>query len=389
LPSSNSSVDGRGGTPGRPRGGDAPCDLSLDNLPWTRLAGPLAAAEDGLPRLDERLRTSGIRDGFISRTHFQDACASLWLAGELVSLEDLVLHDARMDIRSPTHALTRAQAVLRTRRRIAGAAPDWALSPDGLKALRGDGDGGPADAGPAGEGEDQGDDEAPGLPGDAGPLAGELAAIDRALTRSIRVLAADATRAELLRNPLIYDPDGEEGERLETWRHLAEMAQSEPPLLAAALLWDAWEREPPLERQAWLGPLLLAAVLPARQKTRAHLLCVNSALRCIRREKRRSPDHGVRQIAFLEAITAGAEAGMKNHDRWLLARRGLESQVKTRRSSSRLPALVQFMLARPIASAGMIASALGVTPRAAQAMVAELGLREMTGRGRYRAWGIL
>jgi len=362
--------------------------LSLDNLPWTRLAGPLAAAEDGLARLDERLRTSGIRDGFISRTHFQDACANLWLAGELVSLEDLVLHDARMDIRSPTHALTRAQA-LRTRRRIAGAAPDWALSPDGLKALRGDGDGGPADAGPPGEGEDQGEDEAPGLPGDAGPLAGELAAIDRALTRSTRVLAGDATRAELLRNPLIYDPDGEESERLETWRHLAEMAQSEPPLLAAALLWDAWEREPPLERQAWLGPLLVAAVLRARQKTQAHLLCVNSALRCIRREKRRSPDHGVRQIAFLEAITAGAEAGMKNHDRWLLARRGLESQVKTRRSSSKLPALVEFMLARPIASAGMIASALGVTPRAAQAMVAELGLREMTGRGRYRAWGIL
>jgi hypothetical protein len=102
--------------------------------------------------LDERLRSSPIREGFVSRTHFQDACASLWLAGELVSLEDLVLHDARMDIRSPTHALTRAQAVLRTRRRIAGAAPDWALSPDGLKALRGDGDGGPADAGPAAPG---------------------------------------------------------------------------------------------------------------------------------------------------------------------------------------------------------------------------------------------
>ena len=60
--------------------------------------------------------------------------------------------------------------------------------------------------------------------------------------------------------------------------------------------------------------------------------------------------------AFLEAITAGAEAGMKDHDRWLLARRRLEGKLKTRRSSSRLPALVEFMLARPIASAGMIAS---------------------------------
>ena len=37
----------------------------------------------------------------------------------------------------------------------------------------------------------------------------------------------------------------------------------------------------------------------------------------------------------------------------------------------------------------MVAKELGVTPRAAQTMVAELGLREATGRRRYRAWGIL
>jgi Mn-dependent DtxR family transcriptional regulator len=67
----------------------------------------------------------------------------------------------------------------------------------------------------------------------------------------------------------------------------------------------------------------------------------------------------------------------------------LGGQLKGRRSSSRLPALVELILARPIASAGMIAAELHVTPRAAQTMVAELGLREMTGRGRYRAWGIL
>ncbi len=83
------------------------------------------------------------------------------------------------------------------------------------------------------------------------------------------------------------------------------------------------------------------------------------------------------------------EAGMKDHDRWLLARRSLENKLKSKRSSSRLPALVDFILARPIASAGMIAAVLGVTPRAAQDMVGELGLREITGRGRYRAWGIL
>src|SRR5215210_3538536 len=107
----------------------------LDSLPWTVLAGPLATAEDALARLDQRLGQSPIREGWISRTHVLDACASLWLQGELVHLEDLVLHDAEMDQRAPTHALTRAHAVLRTRRRIAAAEPGWATSPSGLAEL--------------------------------------------------------------------------------------------------------------------------------------------------------------------------------------------------------------------------------------------------------------
>ena len=351
--------------------------------------GALAAAEDALARLDERIRSSPIAAGFVSRTHFQDACASLWLAGELVSLEDLVLHDARMDIRSPTHALTRAQAVLRARRRIANAAPDWALSQEGLASLRGDVE--TALTTRVGQGEDDGNDDPPGSPGAAaaGPLDGELAALDRALARSTQLLAADPAGAKRLRDPLIYDPDTEEGESLEAWRRAATAVQSDSPLLAAALLWDAWEREPPLARQAWLGPLLISAVLRERRKTRAHLVCVNLGLRRVRRERRRSPDRAARLAAFLEAIAAGAEAGMKDHDRWLLVRRSLEGKLTGRRSSSKLPALVEFVLARPIASAGMIAAELGVTPRAAQTMVAELGLREITGRGRYRAWGIL
>jgi hypothetical protein len=166
-------------------------------------------------------------------------------------------------------------------------------------------------------------------------------------------------------------------------------ARSEPPLLAAALLWDAWETNPPLARQAWLGPLLVSATLRDRRKTRAQLFCVNLGLRCVPREARRSPDRAVRLTAFLEAVAAGAEEGMKDYDRWLLVRRRLEGKLKTHRSSSKLPALVEFILARPIASAGMIAAEFGVTPRAAQTMVAELGLREITGRGRYRVWGIL
>src|SRR5215207_974208 len=106
-----------------------------DPPPWNALAGPLTAAEDSLARLDERLGSSPIQAGWISRTHFLDACASLGLQGELVPLEDLVLHDAEMDLRAPTHALTRAHAVLRARRRIAAAEPGWATSRSGLAVL--------------------------------------------------------------------------------------------------------------------------------------------------------------------------------------------------------------------------------------------------------------
>jgi hypothetical protein len=91
---------------------------------------------------------------------------------------------------------------------------------------------------------------------------------------------------------------------------------------------------------------------------------------------------------LLEAIAAGAEAAMKDHDRLLLVRQSFEARLEKRRGNSKLPALVEFIMARPIASAGMIAAALSVTPRAAQDLVKQLGLREMSRRGRYRAWGI-
>ena len=90
-----------------------------------------------------------------------------------------------------------------------------------------------------------------------------------------------------------------------------------------------------------------------------------------------------------DLIAAAAELGLKDHDRWLTARTLLGRKLAGRRSTSRLPALLDYVLSRPIVSAGMIAEELKITPRAAQDLVAELGLREVTGRGRYRAWGIL
>lgn len=108
------------------------------------LLSPLTRASEALARFDERLDHSPVGTGLIERFHFADACASLRLDGELVEMEDLVLHEAARDVRSPSHALTIACDVLQTRHRIVAQAPDWALSPNGLRSLRRAGQGWPA-----------------------------------------------------------------------------------------------------------------------------------------------------------------------------------------------------------------------------------------------------
>ncbi len=62
----------------------------------------------------------------------------------------------------------------------------------------------------------------------------------------------------------------------------------------------------------------------------------------------------------------------------------LERRLVERRSTSKLPQLIDLVMATPLVSASLIAADLSISSRAAQMLVGELGLREMTGRGRYR-----
>ncbi len=57
-------------------------------------------------RLDERIARSPVGEGWIARMHFADACASQWIGGELVHLEDLVLQDAPRGVRTPSRELS-------------------------------------------------------------------------------------------------------------------------------------------------------------------------------------------------------------------------------------------------------------------------------------------
>jgi hypothetical protein len=371
---------------------------NLAKIRMTALMRPAFDAGIALTRLDERIARSPVGAGFLERQNFADACASLWIDGELVHLEDLVLHDATRDIRTPTHELTIARDVLRTRRRISGQSPEWALSAEGVRTLRQTSDINPVGAEAAepagimraaaaidreGEGEDaHGGENLPGV---------DYAAIDAVLARSEAAIeqAKRPGRADTReRDPLVYDLDWDEDTRLDEWRGVLRQAENLPAVLQAIVALDAWNELSVLEHAPWLGRLFSASILrQAGIASAAHLAAINLGLKTIPVDRRRHRDRETRLLAIAHGLIAAAEIGLKEHDRLALARKMMERKLDGRRTSSKLPELIELVMAKPLVSAGMVAKMLEVTPQAARRMVLELGLREMTGRGRFRAWG--
>lgn len=373
----------------------------LAKLPIQSLLRPTSEAAVALARLDERIARSPVGEGFLERSHFLEAHASLWVDGELVHLEDLVLHDALRDIRAPTHELTIARDILKTRRRIAAHPPAWARSAQGLASLRGRA-WPAASLGGDGEGVRDGNVEVPDAPAGGGEavdpvmdgLGDAFAAIDAVLARSDAAIE-EAKRPGRAKNapekdPFVYDLDWDEDERLADWQAVLARTQDLPPVLQAIVALDAWNEIAVLQHAPWLGRLLAASILREGDVTTGtHLAAINLGLKAIPVDRRRHRDRETRLLAIARALIIAAETGLKEHDRLVLSRQMMLRKLERRRASSRLPELVELVMARPLISAGMVAKMLEVTPQGARRIVQELGLREMTGRGRFRAWGII
>nr|WP_268926700.1 DUF1612 domain-containing protein [Methylobacterium ajmalii] len=213
-------------------------------------------------------------------------------------------------------------------------------------------------------------------------FSAELADIDALIARFSRILADTGSVRE--KSSLVYDPAWGESDRLAAWRQTVTDTRILPPVLDATIAVDAWTALEPLQHRAWLGPLLAAELLRARDKAQYHLPALASSLRRVPGDRWLVRDPLTRWLEVLGAVALGAEQGMRDHDRGMLARERLlrprtrspptrcrdarareaAAQSAGKRGSSSLPRLIEIVLARPLVSATIIAEELGVSPRA-------------------------
>lgn len=416
-------------------------DATLQTL-TADLARPVEAATLTLVRLDERLAACDrdpagrvLADGVRARAQMLEAQALAHLAGELVGLEDLVLHDAGMDVRMPSTGVVRAAAILAERRRLARRAPETVLAPDAVRRLigvtseeEGVDQGKEADAGSGehdgarrsrdpqpwemprlADGEDDAlwleDDEVDDLdPLDPGEdqlgawqsgdekSTSDLAAVDALLDRTRRSLAAFNEPGPHDTPLRLRDPDYGGAERLAGWLAVLERAQDAPAVLAAALALDAWLLLEPAERGGEIGFALAATLLRQRGLAAHHLPALGLGYR--KGRFRWGPHQAlpVRIAGLINAITESARLAEADLQKLTLAREVMLRRCEGRRGNSKLGQLVALFMASPLVTTQLAAQKLGVTPQAVEAMLRELGPslpRELTGRKRYRAWGVV
>ncbi|MCV9937472.1 RHE_PE00001 family protein [Boseaceae bacterium BT-24-1] len=370
-----------------------------------------------LARCDERLAhvEPVLAEGARQRGHAFEAQALIALAGGLCPLEDLVLHDAGMDVRSPTHEITRAAAILNERRRLARREPDEILSQRALRQRLGiEGSEQPEQRdrrettavppkklaapwdriGPEDDDEHQADEDDLDQEDEPDLADPAIAEIDALLARTRQTLDAwnDFSSDEGRKNLTLRDPGYDAAGRLEAWLAILEEGRGLPASLAAALALDAWLVLEPSERAGELGFAFAATVLRQRGLAQAHLPVVGVGLR--RGKFRWSPHQAVsvRIAGLLGALTEAAVFGLGELDRLSLARELMLRRCEGRRGNSKLAELVDLFAVSPLVTVQLAAARLAVSPQAVEAMLKELGgslPRELTGRKRYRAWGIV
>jgi Protein of unknown function (DUF1612)/HTH DNA binding domain len=300
--------------------------------------------DEALSKLEERARLSPLRVSWSSRLLYRNACAAMNTQNCLVYLEDLVLLDGHAFAGAMYPDLSCGLSILKL----------WqiGLQEESLMLLR-------------------------------AAMPGELP----------RLLASDVVGDPMGvrdRPDFFYDPDWKEADRLEQWRRVWQETNRLPPLLAAAIVWDAWHGLAPEQQGTWRAPLLAALVLRARGKTRNLLLPIDTGQWLLRTRWKRHDSHAQRIQAFFDIVAAAVKHAGAELDGLESAKERMGLKLKGVRKNSRLADLIDLMIAKPLVSIPLACKELGISKQALRLLIPRLGStpREITERSRYRCWAV-
>ena len=301
--------------------------------------------DDALSRLDERARLSSLQAAWSQRLLYRNACAAMHTQNCVVHLEDLVLLDGHAFSGTMYPDLSAALGILKF----------WqaGLREDAAMLLR-------------------------------SPMPGEM---PRPLASQV---FGDPTAAQDVPD-FFWDPDWDEPGRIQQWRRVWQATDRLPPLLAAAIVWDAWHTLSPEQQGTWRATLLAALVMRARGKTRHLLLPVDTGQRLSRKRWELRDDHAKRMTAFFDMVAYAVQAAGNELDSLSSANERMRLKIKDAPKNSRLPALADLMVAKPIVSIPLACKELRISKQALRMMIPRLGStpREITERRRYRCWSVV
>jgi hypothetical protein len=326
----------------------------------------------GLARLDERVKRCPpeLSAGFAARGDFYEAQAAVGRGGELIHLEDVVLHDASMDVRTPTPEVLSASVALHRRRLLVKTPKQKLVTPEFLAKITGLP---PSEFlnlnlshkvkdGTEGNEFDEGADQA-----ELHEIGDDQIDFNQ-FNASSPVARSSHTMAGL------YDD-------------IAAL----PAFLGGLVLLDQWLFNEG-ERFTDIGPLLCLAHWKAQGFMTAHNPQLGRALWKSRMRWQRDAGYVERVTSLARICTELAKSGHAELDRLSLAYELMQLRVSGRSINAKVKLLPALFIELPLVSAAIIAKRLDVTQQAVDYMLAQLGPalpRELTGRSKYRAWGVV
>jgi hypothetical protein len=315
-----------------------------------------------ITRLDERLLRCDevLRNGVYARLDYHDAHSLVGLSGGFLHFSDFVLFDHDMSTQVPSLDMERGRRVLQLRRRLGRLSKDKLFVPETLAKLSGLAESDFLPPAPSLDIDDVEDEE--------------LSDLDAALGDLDALL------------------EKQKGTRGPSMGSVLEEARQMPAIAGAVLLFDFWLLHEHRSTFTEVGPLLASLFLRSRGVVSFGLPGLCRGLWRMRGRWQAYDPPAKRNAVLAESIATSAAMSMADCDRLVLARQLMDRKLTTSKRDDSLRALVDLFIAHPLVNVELAVRALKITPQAVELLIKRLGDAmppELTGRSRYRAWGII